>query len=70
MQASKADVKQYQAMVGSIMYAMLCTRPDLDDGKHNDGIQAYCDADYAMGKTESRFPDPSSPYLYYWRRQE
>jgi hypothetical protein len=24
-----ADAKQYQAMVGSLMYAMLCTRPDL-----------------------------------------
>jgi hypothetical protein len=27
--ASTADIKQYQAMVGSLMYAMLCTRPDL-----------------------------------------
>ena len=30
--ASKADIKQYQAMVGSLMYAMLCTRPDLAYG--------------------------------------
>jgi Reverse transcriptase (RNA-dependent DNA polymerase) len=27
--ATQADIKQYQAMVGSQMYAMLCTRPDL-----------------------------------------
>jgi len=27
--ASKADIKQYQAMIGSLTYAMLCTRPDL-----------------------------------------
>src|SRR5271170_4861562 len=30
--ASKADIKQYQAMVGSLMYAMLCTRSDLAYG--------------------------------------
>jgi transposase InsO family protein len=27
--ATQTDIKQYQAMVGSLMYAMLCTRPDL-----------------------------------------
>jgi hypothetical protein len=27
--ATEADIKQYQAMVGSLMYAMLCTCPDL-----------------------------------------
>jgi hypothetical protein len=27
--ANNADIKEYQAMVGSLMYAMLCTRPDL-----------------------------------------
>jgi transposase InsO family protein len=26
---STTDIKEYQAMVGSLMYAMLCTRPDL-----------------------------------------
>jgi hypothetical protein len=26
---STTEIKQYQAMVGSLMYAMLCTRPDL-----------------------------------------
>jgi hypothetical protein len=26
---TKAEINQYQAMVGSLMYAMLCTRPDL-----------------------------------------
>jgi transposase InsO family protein len=26
---STTDIKQYQAMIGSLMYAMLCTRPDL-----------------------------------------
>src|SRR5271154_4750077 len=26
---SRADIKQYQAMIGSLMYAMLCTRLDL-----------------------------------------
>jgi Reverse transcriptase (RNA-dependent DNA polymerase) len=26
---STTDIKQYQAMVGSLMYAMICTRPDL-----------------------------------------
>jgi hypothetical protein len=27
--ANTTDIKQYQAMVGSVRYAMLCTRPDL-----------------------------------------
>jgi hypothetical protein len=27
--ANTTDIKQYQAMVSSVMYAMLCTRPDL-----------------------------------------
>ena len=27
--SSMTDIKQYQCMVGSLMYAMLCTRPDL-----------------------------------------
>jgi hypothetical protein len=27
--ATQANIKQYQAMVGSLTYAMLCTRPDL-----------------------------------------
>ena len=26
---SESDIKEYQAMVGSVMYTMLCTRPDL-----------------------------------------
>src|SRR5271170_1037327 len=26
---STTNIKEYQAMVGSLMYAMLCTRPDL-----------------------------------------
>src|SRR5437667_1050348 len=26
---SNSDIKQYQAMIGSLMYAMLCTRPEL-----------------------------------------
>src|SRR5437762_11968268 len=26
---TESDIKEYQAMIGSVMYAMLCTRPDL-----------------------------------------